>query len=326
MNQTRNPQPTPAQRRWMDLRFGMFVHFGINTFYDVEWSDGKLDPQAFNPAEFDPDQWCRVARAAGMKFLVLVTKHHDGFCNWPSAHTDYCVKNTPFGRDVVGEVVAAARRQGLEVGLYYSLWDCHHSSHDADDAAYAEYMKAQLSELLSNYGPIVELWFDGMWKKQPHGWEKGAAEFLQVWREEGAPRWHFDEIYAHIKGLQSDCLVVNNSTTAFPGVPLWPVDARPGEKATDGATDQKIWQWNGESVYLPLQIETTMSQKGPQGDFESGSWFWHEWDHSAASPAQIRGWLELARQKDAVLLLNCGPMANGKLRPEDVKALTSLKS
>ena len=106
-------QPTAAQHHWMELGFGMFLHFGINTFYDVEWSDGTLDASAFNPTEFDPEQWCRVAREAGTKFVVLVCKHHDGFCNWPTAHTEYSVKNTPFGRDVVGEVVAAARAEGL---------------------------------------------------------------------------------------------------------------------------------------------------------------------------------------------------------------------
>lgn len=156
------PQPTLAQQRWMDLEFGLFVHFGINTFYDTEWSDGTLDPAKFNPTNFDPNQWCRAAREAGMKFLVLVTKHHDGFCNWPTEQTDYSVKNTPFQRDVVGEVAKAARENGLKLGLYYSLWDCHEPTHDRDDAAYADFMKRQLSELLSNYGPIVELWFDGM--------------------------------------------------------------------------------------------------------------------------------------------------------------------
>jgi alpha-L-fucosidase len=319
-----NLQPTPAQRRWMDLKFGMFIHFGINTFYDVEWSDGTLDPQAFNPKQFDPDQWCQTARRAGMKFIVLVTKHHDGFCNWPSAHTEYSVRATPFGRDVVGEVVRAAHRHGLEVGLYYSLWDRSHPAHDADDAAYVQYMKLQLAELLTNYGPIVEVWFDGMWKKQKRGWKNGTEEFLRAWREEGALRWRWDEIYAHIKNIQPDCLVLNNSTTAFPGVPLWPVDARPGEKATEGNSDQKIWHCNGQDEYLPLQIETTMSQKGPQGDFQTGSWFWHEWDHTTASREMIRGWLQSAQNRDAVLLLNCGPMASGKLRPEDVDALSHL--
>lgn len=318
------PQPTPAQRHWMNLKFGMFLHFGLNTFYDLEWSDGTLDPAGFNPTEFDPAQWCSVAKNAGMKFIVMVTKHHDGFCNWRTQHTDYSVAASPFQRDVVGEVVEAARRHGLEVGLYYSLWDRNHPAHDSDDAAYTDYMKRQLSELLMNYGPIVELWFDGGWKKQANGWDGDAAAFQRAWRDEGAPRWGWDELYAHIKSLQPNCLVANNSTTAFPGVPLCPVDLRPGEKATEAGADQKIWNCGDGEIYLPLQIETTMSQSGPPGDFESGSWFWHDWDKTAATPQQIRDWLDVARQKDAVLLLNCGPMSNGKLRPEDVAALEGL--
>jgi len=159
-------QPTPEQRAWMELQFGMFIHFGINTYYDVEWSDGTLDPAKFNPTQLDTDQWCRVAKAAGMKYIVLTTKHHDGFCLWPSKHTAYSVKSTPYRGDLVGELVKSARKHGLAVGFYYSLWDRHEKSHDTDEWAYVEFMKKQLHELLTGYGEVVELWFDGFWKKQ----------------------------------------------------------------------------------------------------------------------------------------------------------------
>jgi alpha-L-fucosidase len=325
------PDPTPAQRRWMELRSGLFLHFGINTFYDVEWSDGTLDPTAYNPTELDTDEWCHAAHSAGMRFVVLVAKHHDGFCNWPTAHTEYCVRNTPFGGDLVRSVTESARKYGLEVGLYYSLWDRHEPSHDRNDATYAAFMKAQLTELLTGYGPIVELWFDGMWKKQKSGWDGDAAAFQDAWREEGAKRWHWDDLYAHIKSLQPDCIVLNNTTTRFPCVPLMPVDARPGEKATNDnesavpAADQTLWHWNGDEIYLPLQIETTLSQKGPSGDFASGSWFWHPWDHSVATVEQVRQWQQDAREKNAVLLLNAGLMASGRLRPEDTAVLARLR-
>jgi alpha-L-fucosidase len=239
------------------------------------------------------------------------------------------VRSTPFGGDLVRCVVDSARKHGLEVGLYYSLWDRHEPSHDTDDAAYADFMKSQLTELLTGYGPIVELWFDGMWKKQKSGWDGDAAAFQDAWRKEGAPRWHWDDLYAHIKSLQPDCIVLNNTTTRFPGVPLLPVDARPGEKATkkEGASedaDRTVWHWNGEDVFLPLQIETTLSQKGPSGDFASGSWFWHPWDDSAATVEQVRQWQREAASKEAVLLLNAGPMANGRLRTEDLAVLAGL--
>ncbi len=331
-----SPQPTLAQQKWMDLRFGLFVHFGINTFYDTEWSDGSLDPSVFDPRELDTDGWCRAARAAGMRFAILTVKHHDGFCNWPTACTDYSVRATPFRKDVVGAFTASARKHGLAVGFYYSLWDRHEPSHDSDDAEYAAFMQAQLTELLTGYGPVAELWFDGMWNKQRTGWGDGSDEeaansaaavaaFQNAWRSEGAARWHWDALYAHIKSLQPDCIVLNNTTTRFPGVPLLPVDARPGEKATSAAgADQTVWRWQGSDVFLPLQIETTLSQQGPPGDFASGSWFWHPWDHSVATPAQVRQWRQEAERKNATLLVNVGPMSSGRLRPEDELLLSAL--
>ncbi|WP_194774821.1 alpha-L-fucosidase [Pararhodonellum marinum] len=334
------PEPNNTQREWMDLEFGMFVHFGINTYYDTEWSDGTLDPIKFNPSELDTDQWCQVAVAAGMKYIVLITKHHDGFCLWPSKYTDYSVKSSPYKGDLVKELVNSARKYGLKVGLYYSLWDRHETSHDTDDWAYVEFMKNQIAELLTDYGPIVELWFDGFWKKQKSGWtskneiegekvEEGgitsrAEDFIHAWRMEGAYRWQMDHLYQFIKNLQPDCLIMNNATTAYPGVPLHPVDIRSGEKYTEPVSDQKIWTWQGRDIYLPMQIETTMSTKGNK-QFPSGNWFWHEWDHSVASKSQIHKWLDTSRKMQANLLLNVGPMDTGKLRPEDVAVLSSLQ-
>jgi alpha-L-fucosidase len=332
--------PSPEVKKWMDLKFGMFIHFGINTYYDKEWSDGTLSPSKYNPTELDTDQWCNAAAKAGMKYIVFVTKHHDGFCNWNTAYTDYSVKSTPFKKDLLKEVVKSARKYGLEVGLYYSLWDRHEKSHDTDEATYVEFMINQLTELLTNYGPIVELWFDGMWKKQSTGWTKkpdyvdekasnlsvktSPLEFMQAWRNEGAYRWQMDRIYAYIKKLQPYCLVANNGTTEYPGVPLHPVDIRSGEKATKVTEDQTIWNFAGKDLYLPLQIETTMSVKGLEM-FKSGSWFWHEWDKSVLTKKQILDYLEIAQKMNANLLLNVGPMANGKLRPEDEKTLISLR-
>jgi len=340
-----SPKPSANQEKWMAYKFGMFLHFGINTYYDTEWSDGTLDPSKVNPTGLDTDQWCSVAKDAGMKYVVLVTKHHDGFCNWPTKFTDYSVTATPLKIDLVKRVSDSAKKFGLDFGIYYSLWDRHEKTHDKDEKAYVEFMKNQLRELLTNYGPVCELWFDGFWKKQRTGWKpsKPAGEvaanadnknksefaepndFIHSWRMEGAYRWQMDHLYDFIKSIQPNCLVANNATTAFPGVPLHPVDLRCGEKATDQKSDQKVWNWAGDDKYLPLQIETTMSQKGKKGDFESGSWFWHDWDHSVASKEQVMGWLKKAEELQANLLLNCGPMGNGKLRPEDVQILRSLK-
>jgi len=332
-------EPSPAQQQWMDLGFGMFIHFSINTYYDKEWSDGTLDPKQFNPKELDTDQWCRVAKAAGMKYIVIVTKHHDGFCMWPTKYTKYSIKSTPFKGDYLKMLVKSARKYGLKVGLYYSLWDRHEKSHDTNETQYVEFMKNQIRELLTNYGEITEFWFDGFWKKQKSGWEKQITDetgekvsgspatfdrdshFIQAWRNEGAYRWQMDYIYQYIKKLQPNCMVMNNSTTAYPGVPLHPVDVRSGEKYKEyNPNDQKIWKWLGNDIFLPMQIETTMSTKG-NAQFPSGNWFWHDGDVSVMPKEQIRKYLEVASKMKANFLLNVGPMKNGKLRPEDVQVL-----
>lgn len=335
--------PSPEQQAWMSLKFGMFIHFGINTYYDTEWSDGSLDPIKFNPEQLDTDQWCKVAKEAGMKYIVIVTKHHDGFCLWPSKITQYSVASTPFKKDIIAELVNSANKYGLKVGMYYSLWDRHEKLHDENEYAYVmDFMKPQLEELLTGYGEVIEMWFDGFWKKQQSGWAKKITDetgenvesltaskerdnaFINAWRMEGAYRWQMDHIYQFIKILQPKCLVMNNATTGYAGVPLHPVDIRSGERYTKvNENDQKIWNWLGKDIYLPMQIETTMSVKGDR-KFPKGNWFWHAWDHSVATKEQIINWLDIAEKMQANLLLNCGPMDTGKLRPEDVQVLISL--
>ncbi len=322
-------EPNRAQKEWMELDFGMFIHFGINTYYDREWSSGELDPRAYNPVDLDTDQWCRVARNAGMKYVVFNAKHHDGFCNWPTKLTNYSVMTTPFKKDVLGELVNSAIRHGLRMGLYYSLWDEHEPSHKEDEHAYVSFVKGQLEELLKGYGDIVEIWFDGFWKKQQSGWtgpdgsHADPEAFIHAWRMEGAHRWEIDHLYRYIKLLQPGCLVLNNATSRYPGIPLHPVDALCGERATEMKEVRNVWSWLGKPHFFPLQIETTMSTKGNER-FPRGNWFWHEWDHSVASTGQILNWLKDAERLGANLLLNCGPMANGKLRPQDVEVLNSL--
>lgn len=324
-----NIEPTQAQKEWEALKFGMFIHFGINTYYDKEWSDGTLDPSKYNPTELDTDQWCSVASQAGMKYIVLVTKHHDGFCNWPTQYTDYSVKSTPYKGDLVAEVVNSAHKYGLKVGLYYSLWDRREKSHDTNEPVYVEFMINQLNELLNNYGSIVELWFDGMWKKHNEHWKDAdgnpvsSEQFVINWRHEGAFRWQIDRLYQYIKQQQPNCLVMNNATTGYAGTPLHPVDILSGEKATKVEEYKRVWNWLGHDRYFPMQIEATMSKY--KCEQFSGSWFWHEKDHTKREPNEIKEWLRISKEMNANLLLNCGPMANGKLRPEDVESLTSLK-
>jgi alpha-L-fucosidase len=152
--------PTPGQLAWQQAGFGIFCHFGINTFYGKEWSDGTLDPKAFNPTELDAGDWATAAAAAGARYLVLTAKHHDGFCLWPTDTTEYSVKSSPWRGDVVERTAQACRDAGIGLGLYLSPWDRNAPCY-ADPAAYDEFYQCQLTELCTRYGPLFEIWFDG---------------------------------------------------------------------------------------------------------------------------------------------------------------------
>lgn len=155
--------PSPQQVRWQDLEFGVLVHFGTNTFLGLEWGDGTAPAAVFNPDALDAEQWARAARDAGARYMVLVAKHHDGFCLWPTQESDYSVKGSPWrgGKgDLVAEVAAAARKYGLKFGVYLSPWDRHEPRYK-DTAAYDDYYASQLEDLASHYGDLSEFWLDG---------------------------------------------------------------------------------------------------------------------------------------------------------------------
>ncbi len=156
-------RPSPQQLAWQDLEIGVLIHFGPNTFMDREWGDGKADPSVFNPKQLDAEQWVKAAKAGGARYLIMVAKHHDGFCLFPSRHTDYSVKRSPYKEgkgDVVREVAEACRKHGLQFGIYLSPWDRHEPKY-ADNKAYDAYYTNQLTELATRYGPLTEFWLDG---------------------------------------------------------------------------------------------------------------------------------------------------------------------
>ena len=171
--------PSPRQSAHARLEYYGFVHFGINTFTGREWGTGEEDPALFNPGKLDTDQWAKAMADAGMKGAILTAKHHDGFCLWPSAHTEHCVKNSPWQNgqgDVVREFADSCRKYGLKFGFYLSPWDRHETSYGAG-AAYDEFYMAQLRELLTGYGDVTFVWLDGAngegpgGKKQEYAWQ-----------------------------------------------------------------------------------------------------------------------------------------------------------
>lgn len=185
--------PSPRQLRWQQLELTAFFHYGINTYTGREWGDGKEDPKLFNPTDLDADQWIRTVKAAGIKQVIITAKHHDGFCLWPSDVTDHSVESSPWkgGKgDVVRDVADACRKHGIGFGVYLSPWDRNAPVYGTD--AYNDFFVAQLTELLTRYGKVDEVWFDGANGEGPNG-KRQVYDF---------PRW-----YRLIRQLQPDAVI-----------------------------------------------------------------------------------------------------------------------
>jgi len=172
-------RPSERQLAWQEMEFCAFIHFGMNTFTDREWGLGNESPELFNPVEFNADQWVEACVCAGMKGLILTCKHHDGFCLWPSKYTEHSVKNSPWKEgkgDVVKDVSEACRRGGIKFGIYLSPWDRHEKTY-GDSEKYNLFFMNQLRELLTSYGEIFCVWFDGACgegldgRRQVYDWE-----------------------------------------------------------------------------------------------------------------------------------------------------------
>ncbi len=162
--------PSKRQQQWFDTEFYAFIHFGVNTFTNQEWGNGNEDEKIFNPEKLDCDQWVEAIKSAGMKGMVLTAKHHDGFCLWPSKYTEHSVKNSPWrgGKgDLVAEAAEACRKGGIKFGIYLSPWDRNSQYYGTEE--YNDYYCNQLTELLTNYGPIFHFWFDGACGEGPNG-------------------------------------------------------------------------------------------------------------------------------------------------------------
>jgi alpha-L-fucosidase len=284
-------KPSPQQVAWQDLEFGVIIHFGTNTFLDREWGDGTADPKVFNPTAFDPEQWMRAIQAAGARYVVLVAKHHDGFCLWPSAQTDYSVKSSPWENgtgDVVRRVSDAARKYGLKFGVYLSPWDRHEPRY-ANSAEYDKYYAAQLDELATNYGDLVEFWLDGA----------GSAGHV----------YNFPRIIEELRIYQPNTLVFADTGLFEYGDIRWAGNE-------DGRIPYENWNVIDRHGYLrwrPVEADTPLRK---------GHWFWHPNDEgSLKSVDELVTTYEDSAGRGGQLMLGLAPDRRGLLPDSDVKRL-----
>ncbi len=312
--------PTPENlknRAWFqDARFGLFIHWGVySVLGDGEWVMNNQQipiktyeklPTFFNPIEFNPAEWVQMAKDAGMKYITITSKHHDGFAMYDSKISDYnIVKKTPYGKDVLKMLADECRKQGIKLFFYHSQLDWHHPEYfprgntgvgytgreeKGDMNKYLDYMDAQLTELLTQYGDIAGIWFDGMWDKKD-------AE------------WRLNQTYSLIHKLQPGALVgSNHHVTPYEGEDFQMFEKDlPGHNTTGFAPEQKIGD-------LPKEICETINN----------SWGFNLQDARNKSIKNLIQYLVKGAGYDANLLLNVGPMPNGKIQPEHVALLKQM--
>jgi alpha-L-fucosidase len=296
-----------AARRWFhDAKFGLFIHWGVySVLGDGEWvmnnrkmsvSEYEKLPAQFNPTAFDAAEWVALAKAAGMKYITITSKHHDGFAMFDSKVSDWTIAGrTPYKRDVVKALADACHRQGLKLFVYYSQLDWHHPDYfprgttardngrpeSGDWNKYLDYMNAQLRELFTNYGEIAGVWFDGMW-------DRPDAD------------WHLDRTYSMIHELQPQALIgSNHHHFPFPGEDFQMFEKDLPGKNTAGFNQTTISE-------LPLETCETMNN----------SWGFNIKDQNYKSTRDLIHYLVRAAGNNGNFLLNVGPMPNGKIQQE----------
>jgi len=284
-------KPAPQQTAWQDLEFGVILHFSTNTFLDREWGDGTADPKVFNPTQFNPDQWMDAIQASGAKYVVLVSKHHDGFCLWPTEQTDYSIKASPFqgGKgDIVRDVAAAARRHGLKFGIYLSPWDRHDPRYK-DNAAYDKYYQSELEELVQNYGDLVEFWLDGA----------GS----------GGHVYDFKRIIETLRTYQPNTVVFADTALFEYGDARW-VGTESGRV---GYENWNVIDRHGFLRWRPVEADT------PLRDLH---WFWHPNDEkSLKSVDELLTTWDQTVGRGAQLMLGVAPDNRGLLPDSDAARL-----
>jgi alpha-L-fucosidase len=309
--------PSARQLAWQDLELYGFLHFTVNTFTDKEWGTGDEPESVFNPTAFDARQWARVARDAGMKGLILTAKHHDGFVLWPSRFTTHSVRNSPWkdGQgDVVGELARACREYGLKFGVYLSPWDRNHKDYGRPE--YLDYYRAQLRELLTSYGDVFEVWFDGA--NGGDGYYGGVREKRTI---DAATYYDWPRTRALVRALQPGAVMLSD---AGPDV-RWVGNERGAAFETSWYTLNLAGLYPGSPDYGRFAAGTPdgADWAPPEVDVSiRPGWFYH-----AAEDARVKTLdklVEIYEQsvgRGANLLLNVPPDRRGLIAETDASRL-----
>ena len=315
------PVPSARQLKWHQREFYGFLHFTVNTFTDLEWGYGDEDPSVFSPSDFDPDQIVEAAQAGGMQGLILTCKHHDGFCLWPSKFTEHSVRHSRWreGRgNVVRDFAEACRRRGLEFGVYLSPWDRNHAHYGGPE--YIGYYRNQLRELLTDYGPLFEVWFDGA--NGGDGYYGGRRERREIDRR---TYYGWPETWQLVRGLQPEACMFS-----------------------DGGPDVR-WVGNengiaGDPCWATLNAETFVPGEADIGQLNQGNrpgthwmpaecdvsirpgWFYHAQEDGRVKSAEAL--MDLYFQsvgRGASLMLNQPPDRRGQIHAADAAALKAFR-
>lgn len=307
------PIPEPKQVEWQQMETYAFIHFGLNTFNDREWGYGDTDPKVFNPTNLDCDQWAQTLVKAGMKGVILTAKHHDGFCLWPFEGTDYSVKNSPWKNgqgNVVKELSEACKKYGLKFAVYLSPWDRHQANYGTPE--YLPYFYAQLHDLLTNYGPVFEVWFDGA--NGGDGWYGGAKDIRTIDRKN---YYDYPRIYEMLDSIQPQAIIFSDggpgcrwvgNEKGFAGATNWSF-LRKGEvhPGYDKSYELQYGHPDGNQ-WVPAECDVSIRP----------GWFYHpEEDDRVKSPDQLVDLYYRSVGHNATLLLNFPVDRRGLIHPVD---------
>ena len=320
--------PSARQLAWYNTEFYAFVHFSPNTYTGLEWGLGNEDPAIFNPTELDCDQWVEAIKSAGMKGMVLTAKHHDGFCLWPSKYTEHCIKNSPYkgGKgDIVREAAEACRRGGIKFGFYLSPWDRHSALYGTD--AYNDYYKAQLTELLTQYGEIFHVWFDGACGEGPNGrkQEYDFEGYIELIRKYQPNATIFNDAGPDVRWIGNESGTARYAEWAVVPSELCfraEVQTGPGPLAGDLThmynTDQEIGSMSN------ILYSKGLCFCGSEVDMSiRPGWFYHPEEEPHSLERLLRTY-ETSVGGNGCFHLNIPPMPSGKFDPRDVERLKEL--